>query len=71
MATSLVERLRILNQTNESLMGFVPLTQNADPNEPTINDSFEKGTYYDTLINDTSNPDSATAGRITRTPKKP
>jgi hypothetical protein len=71
MATSLVERLRITNQTNESLMGFVPVTQNIDPNETPINDSFSDGTYYLTLINDTSNPDRAAAGRITRQPQTP
>lgn len=72
MGTTLLERL--LDKTingDDSLDGLVPLVQNADPNFKAINDSFEKGTYDETLRKDTSNPDSVAAGRITRIPKRP
>jgi hypothetical protein len=71
MGTTLLERLQAATFTDESLDGLVPLVQNSDPNFPTINDSFEKGTYDETLRSDTSNPDSVAAGRITRLPKRP
>ena len=71
MGTTLLERLQAATFTDESLDGLVPLVQNSDPNFPTINDSFEKGTYDETLRSDTSNPDSVAAGRITRIPKRP
>lgn len=71
MGTTLLERLQAKTYTDESLDGLVPLVQNSDPNFPAINDSFEKGTYDETLRSDTSNPDSVAAGRITRLPKRP
>ena len=71
MGTTLLERLQAATFTDEPLDGLVPLVQNSDPNFPTINDSFEKGTYDETLRSDTSNPDSVAAGRITRLPKRP
>ena len=71
MGSTLLERLQAATFTDESLDGLVPLVQNSDPNFPTINDSFEKGTYDETLRSDTSNPDSVAAGRITRLPKRP
>ena len=72
MGTTLLERLKDKNLNGDySLDGLVPLVQNLDPNFPAINDSFENGTYDETLRKDTSNPDSVAAGRITRIPKRP
>jgi len=67
MAITLEQRLKASTNPNLSLEGLVPLTANVDPNVPTINESFEKGTYDQTL----RSLDAKAASRITPLPKRP
>jgi hypothetical protein len=67
MATTLKQRLESNPTPNLSLNGLVPLAANKDANVPSINDSFEKGTYDETL----RTVDAKAAARITPLPKRP
>jgi hypothetical protein len=67
MAITLEQRLKASINPNLSLEGLVPAAANVDPNVPTINDSFEKGTYDQTL----RSLDAKAASRITPLPKRP
>lgn len=67
MATTLKQRLESNPTPNLSLNGLVPLTANKDASTPSMNDSFDKGTYDETL----RPVDSKAASRITPLPKRP
>jgi hypothetical protein len=67
MATTLLKRLESTPSSPLSLSGIVPATANRDASVPNINDSFEKGTYDETL----RPADAKAASRITPLPKRP
>lgn len=68
MATTLQERLTDPGKTSPlSLTGLVPKSSNRDANILQINDSFELGSYDETLRPD----DAKAASRITPLPKRP
>lgn len=67
MTTTLRKRLETAPSSPLSLTGLVPKVANRDPNVPSVNDSYEKGTYDESL----RPVDAKAASRITPLPKTP